>query len=523
MAAVEPTVAVEVELSGAGAGWTAITADVLGRVPLTATYGIQSGGGPADRCAQPGSLSLALNNAATNSGAAQGYYSPGHANARSGFDVGIAIRLSLTYSSTTYIKWVGRIASLQVQPGSTGDQAVLVVAHDVLDACLRTHLRRLAVQESKRGDQVFAAVVANMPEQPAATSIKGTGRETYVLACDAASSEEGVSVLEELQRLALSEAGFVYPVGSTTAANAQTLVYESRTDRAKANTNLTTFAEGDLLGMEIERSREAIINRVLVRSHPRRKDAAVVVLYTQHDDEVGAGVIGLGPGDSQTIVCPYIDPTTKARCAGVEMVTPAATTDYTANASDANDGTDLTSSLGVAVTFGGTAAEVVLTNNHATTALYVHKLQLRGKGVHDEQATVSESRNTTSETTYGPRTLSYDAPYQADPAIAQGFADHFRSTYDSTENNVRSISFLANRSAALMTAALAREPGDRIGLSESVTAVDTGYHIQSVSLEITPKALVRCTFGLTPASRIAYWFIGTAGASEVGETTRVGF
>ena len=44
-----------------------------------------------------------------------------------------------------------------------------------------------------------------------------------------------------------------------------------------------------------------------------------------------------------------------------------------------------------------------------------------------------------------------------------------------------------------------------------------------MTLELTPKNILRATFGLTPASRIATWFIGTVGASEAGTTTRVGF
>ena len=61
---------VELELSGRGAGWTAITADVLSSIRIG--YGIR-GAGPADRTASAGSCSFSLNNSARNSASTLGY------------------------------------------------------------------------------------------------------------------------------------------------------------------------------------------------------------------------------------------------------------------------------------------------------------------------------------------------------------------------------------------------------------------------------------------------------------------
>ena len=522
---VAPTsIAIEMQFSGAAGAWTDIWSDVRAAVPVVCSYGIQSGGGPGDRCAQPGSLTFALDNSAKNSNTAQGYYSPGHANQRSGFDIGIGCRLAIVYGGTTYYKFVGRLAAITVTPNQRGPWTTLITAHDYLDECLRAKLKRVAVQTAKRGDEVFDVLVAAMPSAPG-SSTSGTGRETYDLALDAKSSEEGVLVLGELQRLALSEAGFVYGKGTTNAGTAQAFVYESRTERARKNTNLTTFDDDDLDAIEISRSRDQVINRMQVKTHPRRKDASAVVLYQQRDATVGTGsALSLAAGASQTLICPYTDPSDRThRCAGTSMITPASSTDYSANAAADASSTDLTSSLGVSATFGGTSASVALTNNHASTTLFVTKLNLRGLGIYDDQETLHEAEDAASQTTYGTNTYTYDAAYQINPVVGENFALHFLGVYSDAQQSADSLTILCNKAAGLLTAGLVREPGDRIGVSEAMSAIDEGYFIQSVHLTITPTAMIRCKWGLSPASRITYWFLGEAGGSNVGTSTRIGF
>ena len=512
------------ELSGKGSGWTNVWADVRAQVPVVLSYGIQSGGGPGDRCAQPGSLTFALDNSVKNSGTAQGYYSPTHASVRSGFEIGIGVRLVIVYGGVSYYKFTGRLGALQVTPNQRGPWTVLCTAWDYLDECGRARLKRVAVQVDRRGDQLFDTLVDEMPVDPT-SSTSGDGRETYALALDAKSPEEGLSVLGEFQRLAMSEAGFIYGRGTTSEATAQQLVYESRTDRAKKNTDQTTLTDDEIEGIEIGRFRDRVLNRVQVVSHPRRKDASNVILYTMRDAGVDdASALELAAGESQTLTCPYTDPSDRnKRAAGTSMVTPVASTDYTANAAANGSSTDLVASLGVAATFGGTSASVALTNNHASTTLFVTKLELRGLGIYDEQKTIHEREDTSSQTEFGMNTYKYDASYQMDPIVADAFALHLLGVYREAQQSAESVSILANKTAALMTAALVREVGDRIGLSETVSAVSEGYFIQSVTLTITPRDVIRCRWGLMPASRITYWFLGTAGGSNVGTSTRLGF
>ena len=85
---------VEMYLSAA---WTDVSADVI--LSRTASYGIQ-GGGPNDRTAPTGTFKATLNNSDSNSAGLSGYYSPGHVNCRTGFDMNVPIRWRIPTSGS---------------------------------------------------------------------------------------------------------------------------------------------------------------------------------------------------------------------------------------------------------------------------------------------------------------------------------------------------------------------------------------------------------------------------------------
>jgi hypothetical protein len=77
----------------------------------------------------------------------------------------------------------------------------------------------------------------------------------------------------------------------------------------------------------------------------------------------------------------------------------------------------------------------------------------------------------------------------------------------------------------LMTQAVAREPGDRIGIAEAATGLTTttGFFIQMCDGTYSRGGIVTMRWGLAPASNSQFWLLGTAGASELGETTILAF
>lgn len=514
--------AIEAELAGVGGGWTALTNDVRISEPIQWSYGI-SGNALEDRVASPGTLTFALDNSAANTTGKLGKYSPDHANLLSGFRIGINVRFIITYAGVTYYKFFGRLASIKPVPGQYQSRLTMCLVRDWMDEASRGKLKRIAIQQLKRADEILTTIVAAMSRQPVSTTF-GTGRDTYVFALDH-SPEEGLGVSEEFQRIAQSEVGFIYLKGDTTAGGR--LVFESRTDRAAKTTNLSTF-DNTMVELDLGRDREDIITRLQVVTHPKRKDTTNQILFNLRDPNVSAETaISLQPTETKTLVCPYTDPNDRNHRIGAvstSMVTPVATTDYLFNASADGLGGDLTASLGITVDFGATAAFVTFVNNQLVPG-FITFFQLRGPGIYDEQDQIWERNDSTAAASFGEQTITYDMPYQSDPDVGEGASRYFLGLMKTERTDVATMRLNANRTAGQMTAALAREPGDRIGAAEALTGITTttGFFIQGCSGEYLANGIVNVSFGLAPASDQVFWLLGTVGASELGGPTYLGF
>jgi hypothetical protein len=335
-------VALEMEFSGVGAGWTNVWTDTAAAEPVRFQYGI-TGNALQDRVASPGTMTFALKNDQLNSARLLGYYSPGNANCRAGFTYGINVRLRITFGGITYVKFHGRLAHIEPIAGKNGRRVTLCTVNDWMEEASRAKLKRVPIQVNQRSDQIFSTIVAAMTRQPVSSTV-GVGRDTYVVALDG-SPEEGLGVLTEFQRLALSEVGYIYVRGNTGSGGE--LVFESRTDRAAKNVNLATFNES-MYELVAAVSRDDIISRLQVVTHPRRIDTVNQVLFTLRDTTVSTDTtLTLGPGESKSIVCPYTDPSNRSsRVGGTSMVNPVATTDYLMNSAADGSGANLTASLG---------------------------------------------------------------------------------------------------------------------------------------------------------------------------------
>ena len=135
MTAIVPTITLNVYFSGLSSASTNIASDVvLGANSLKAAYGI-TGTGSTDRVGRTGSLTFSLDNSVNNSGGVQGYYSPGHANARStgtiGWNLGLFISITLSYGGTNYIKFIGTLTDAKPTAGEHQRQTVQCTVLDL--------------------------------------------------------------------------------------------------------------------------------------------------------------------------------------------------------------------------------------------------------------------------------------------------------------------------------------------------------------------------------------------------------
>ena len=202
---------IRLELEFSSGIWSDVWADVRTVDTVSMDRGIR-GNLPTDRCASVGTISFSLDNSISNSGSVQGYYSPGHGSCRSGFDLGLAGRLAIDYGGTTYLKFYGILTSIEIIPGSKGKQTTQCTLSDFMHDCQQHRVNLMSAQTARRSDLFLGDVVDNMGPAPLSRSF-GTGQETFAYVGDDLKDEK-TTALAVMQKIAMSEFGYIYMAGS---------------------------------------------------------------------------------------------------------------------------------------------------------------------------------------------------------------------------------------------------------------------------------------------------------------------
>lgn len=536
------SVAFEVYISSA---WVDLTDDVMATPPPSWNRGIM-GNSQIDRIGSPGYLTFDLNNSDTNSAGLLGYYSPGHTNSLAGWTTGLPVRLSFTYDGFTYYKFYGKIApdGINIDVGVYGARRAHVTVVDYMAQAAKHELQLLTLQENKTIDEVMPYIIANMPVAPLATDYEA-GENTFPTVFDTIKGK--TTAIAEFQKLANSELSTIYAKGDMTGG--ETLVAEAQLTRYTSNTDVTIgkSAAGYLLkedgykilkedggGILLNQTQKAefdesylgertqfgygrnLANRVEVTTYPRKVDAAATtVLWSlQSEFSIAAGQTKTG------YYCRYRDPSGGASYVnGRNMVTPQATTDYTANAASGGGGADKTAQLGVTATFGTEAVSFDLVNNDAGT-IYVTKLQVRGKGIYLYDPVRVVYDDSTSQATHGVYTLNVDMKYQDDPAVGEAFAATLLAREKDPDYTCDQAEIWANRDQMTMFAFMELETGKRLSLNDTMTGTDRDYFIQGYRAEIREKNQVFWLPVLQWAgSSTGLWVLGS---SVLGVNTTLG-
>lgn len=499
----------EMELSGAGAGWTDVSEDVLVDPSVHLEYGI-GGATSQDLVASTGKLSFALDNSEDNSAELLGYYSPDNpATCRPGFKRGIGVRYSYRkpFESDYYRKFVGRLMIANPIAGQYRERRTDCDAYDWINEAA-SFRATVATQVAKRGDQVLTTLLAAMARQPSSTTFD-VGDSTFAYALDTSQTEKS-PILAEIQRLCLSEFSRCYIRGGMNAGG--NLRWEKRTARLTPTT-VASFL-GTMQGLDAKAN---IKNRAKVTAHPRTVDAAATTVLFSKPSQSNPLI---SPSQTITITGRYSDPANRAsRVGGTDMVAPVATTDYLLNAAADGSGADLTANLTVVATYGANQVDYSLTNTGGTPG-YVTKLQARGRGIYDYTPIDAMKLDQPSIDLLGESLVQIDMPYQSDLSVAQAVADFVVSSWltpGATEAAMRCIP----RDDAEMDMLMALEPGAAIAVSESVTGINSVFFIQNVSERLTEYGRTNVVFDflLQRALVANYWKLGTAGFGELGVTT----
>jgi hypothetical protein len=520
-----------------GSSWVDISADIIGTDACS--YGI-SGNTPLDRVASAGNLELTLRNDSGCIGGASGYYSPNRTGSLPGWTRGLQLRQTITYLGLTFIK---RWHLTEIKPGSGFDEIVKVKASDWIEYAATHPIILPALKFDQKIENVVADLVALMPIQPSSTTY-GSGTDTFATAFDMVRSE--TKALSEFGKVAQSELGYIY------MRREDTLVVEGRNTRTGHDevVEVPDLADGGALLMEdgsyllaedgskilLDIAAEAIVDNIMqdadisfgdnlanyvsMKSYPRAVDAAATtVLFTLNSP------LQLAAGETKTLKGNFRDPAGGAQgVAGTNMVAPVATTDYLLNTARDGSGTNMTVYLTVVAEYGANDVFYTLTNT-AGLGGYVTKLQARGKGIYTYDPVEYIASDTTSINSQGYKPLQFTMKYQDSPDNAAILGDVILAQQKTPRMILNSITFLANYNPSLMSIFIKADIGDLIYIKEDQNGITGYYYIQHIKYDIAPGELIHCTYTVVEALALgtAYWELGTAGYSELGTTTVLGY
>jgi hypothetical protein len=403
-----------------------------------------------------------------------GKYTPGHANARFGWNIGKKTRLSYAYSGSTFYKTVGYVTATTPTAGQYRDRRVDVSCVDWMDFAGTQKIKRLDIQSAITTGCAVQLVLAQSLIQPRATCI-GTSSETFTRAFDS-DNDAKMTIAAELGKLARNELGQVFIRGDTTGG--ETLEFMGRSSRAGGLPTTAWMSSGSTTELEVEYDRENVWNTVRAKTYPKQIDstACTVAFSLQQPLAVGASA-------TQTFTAHYRDVYSAKPISASAIVYPfRAGTDYNFGSTCGTGVSDKNSSACFSASIGSNSAAIRVENNSATAG-YLNDFKLYGKGIYYFDPVEYESRSAPSASLYGERALDMELELHTAQVTGEPLAQYVRAIWDAPRRLIKSVRFLANKSHESALAAMLCEPGTRVYISEEMTAVDGFYDINSVRYE----------------------------------------
>jgi hypothetical protein len=280
-----------------------------------------------------------------------------------------------------------------------------------------------------------------------------------------------------------------------------------------------------MAGLAYRRGMDALYNDVIVHMDPRVEGSAGSVLW-QHEGRA----LRLPANSTRTIRAPFVDEQGRRHGAST-VITPVAATDFTANSESNGTGTDYTndSRLVVSVEVKATGAEIMLqwgqvggSGTPATEPVYITSLRLRGTPLKAFDPEEIAAFDQFSVTKYQRRRLIANAPLLNDPATGYAMAQYLTMLHKDPAGGVAAVTL---NGAAHPQHVAARSLFDVVRLSETQTALSAeDYFIIGARHRVEDGGRAHtCTWRLEPVPPFRAWLLDTAGRSELGQNTWLGF
>ena len=357
--------------------------------------------------------------------------------------------LDVTDGTTTWHVMAGRLTDIRPTGDSTVSN-VQVVGEDGWGFLSKT-TPTVNIQSSIKADAAIQLILTDVdwPSTRWSTDL-AVGADTHDYWWT-----DGDSALEAIHALMDAEFGFAFIRGDG--------MLVTRTRYAQtASSGTITDAERrpDIL---VSQPWDVVRNHVTVYAYGWKQYTDVVLWQAENVVNVGAGQTLTIWGDLQ-----YNQQETVAQ----SIITPVATTDYTANTAEDGSGTDMTSDVSIAATAFTKRAKIEITNSGAMTA-YMTLLQVRGTALVQNERSAATMEDSSSISAYSRRDLAVDVEWLQDFETARDMASYLRS--------------LLARPAAFVEVQLRDEPafqfveiGDRVHLTLDTYHIDDDFRVARI-------------------------------------------
>lgn len=476
-----------------------ISTDVISNKTFNHGQGI-SGSRPKSLVASPGKFTFWLNNSAQNSAGLAGYYSPDHANIRTGFEIGAEARVKYTYDGTDYYKWRGKIYDIFPNADSL-DPFTRVVAFDWMRIAQTQKFQNIMVAQNQRGDQALTTVVDTLPQaqQPNTRSFD-TGKSTYPFVFDSERDEKS-SQMSVMQKIAQSELARIYV--NHQGGDGEQLVFENR-HHAVSVTAVQYDFDDSISAIRTTYPYANIFTKLISRAFPREISTGDVVLAQLQKS------FSIPPGETRTLKLEFRDPSSGDRISASSLTAQIASTDYLGNAQEDGGGADQTADLIVATsTTSGNSKAYDITNGGAGT-VWITKFQQQGKSILLFDPVTYETESTPAVIAdKGEHVLRFDLPYEDDYNVAVDFGDYLLGTWENSVVLVNGLTFYPERSTGLAQAFCDIDIGHRVTVNLPQVGIDQDYFVNKINSR-WDRGLVKASYGLRPAESTVVMQLGSA-------------
>ena len=338
----------------------------------------------------------------------------------------------LAADNVAYRLWTGFLDDAEKVERRGGDDVVRVRATDIIGDLARADAGVAYMATTTVPDAVRAVLDAAGIDDDDRGDIAGTTQIEDYFAPDA-------KALLHLRHLEETEAGFLLLTGAgkITFESVSGRITRMRSRQVQVTiTDADTYTADDLLIIPPPKQHDpmkdiANIVTVRVRSWSPASETELWRLGETVELQPGDRVrFQVSTGGSSPGRDPVTGRYTSLRDIAVETwIEPVANTDYTANTQTGGGGTDRTSSVGIDFAGAGTSAMLAVENEHATDAIYVTLLKVRGQLLNEEEPLVLDLRDEDSIADYGPRPYTVASELLSSVIEAQTYGEYILTLY----------------------------------------------------------------------------------------------